>query len=173
MKLPGHNIIVTGGSQGLGRHIVEAFLAEGAHVTFCARTATDVAATRGQLTARLQPGQQLQGLTCDVSDPADVAALFAAGARLGPVQAVVNNAGILGPIGPTADIALGEWCRTLQVNLTGTLLICQQAIRHMSPQRSGRIINLSGGGATSPMPRFAAYAASKAAVVRLTETLAE
>lgn len=173
MNLTGTNCIITGGSQGLGRHLVEAFLAAGAHVTFCARTAADVDQTRCELTPRLGSGQLLQGVVCDVSDAAAVRELFVTAARIGPIRVVVNNAGILGPIGPTEEISPEEWSRTLQVNLTGTLLVCQEAIRHMRPQRNGRILNLSGGGATSPMPRFAAYAASKAAVVRLTETIAE
>jgi len=173
MKLSGHNTLITGGSQGLGRVIVEAFLAEGANVFFCARTAADVAQTQGALNSQLKAGQQLIGLTCDVADPTSVAALFARAAQLGPLHVVVNNAGIYGPIGPTEEVALTDWTQAWQVNVTGTLLVCQQAIRAMKPQGAGKIITISGGGATNPMPRFAAYAATKAAVVRLTETLAE
>jgi NAD(P)-dependent dehydrogenase (short-subunit alcohol dehydrogenase family) len=173
MKLSGKNILITGGSQGFGRHIVEAFLAEGANVVFCARTAADVARTQAELTPGLKPGQQLAGLACDVADPASVAALFARAAQLGPLHAVVNNAGIYGPIGPTEDVALADWTQAWQVNVTGTLLVCQHAVRAMKPLGAGKIINISGGGATNPMPRFVAYAATKAAVVRLTETLAE
>ncbi len=173
MKLSGKNILITGGSQGFGRHIVEAFLAEGANVVFCARTAADVARTQAELAPGLKSGQQLAGLACDVADPASVAMLFARAAQLGPLHAVVNNAGIYGPIGPTEDVALADWTQAWQVNVTGTLLVCQQAVRAMKPLRAGKIINISGGGATNPMPRFVAYAATKAAVVRLTETLAE
>ncbi|MDP2137675.1 MAG: SDR family oxidoreductase [Candidatus Didemnitutus sp.] len=173
MKLSGLNTLITGGSQGLGRHLVEAFLAEGANVVFCARTAADVAQTQIELNSQLQPGQQLIGQTCDIADPASVAALFARTAHLGRLHAVVNNAGIYGPIGPTEDLTLAEWTQAWQVNVTGTLLVCQHAIRAMKTHGGGKIINISGGGATNPMPRFAAYAATKAAVVRLTETLAE
>ena len=173
MKLSGRNTLITGGSQGLGRVIVEAFLAEGANVVFCARTAADVAVTQGALNSQLKTGQQLIGLTCDIADPTSVAALFARAAQLGPLHVVVNNAGIYGPIGPTEEVALTDWTQAWQVNVTGTLLVCQQAIRAMKPRGAGKIITISGGGATNPMPRFAAYAATKAAVVRLTETLAE
>jgi len=173
MKLSGRNTLITGGSQGLGRVIVEAFLAEGANAVFCARTATDIATTQAALTPRLQPGQQLIGVTCDIADPASVAALFARIAQLGPLHVVVNNAGIYGPIGPTEEVSLADWTQAWQINVTGTLLVCQHALRAMQPLRAGKIINISGGGATNPMPRFAAYAATKAAVVRLTETLAE
>ncbi|MBP6506169.1 MAG: SDR family oxidoreductase [Opitutaceae bacterium] len=173
MKLSGRNTLITGGSQGFGRHLVEAFLAAGANVIFCARTAADVSTTQAALAPSLKPGQQLIGLACDVSDPASVAALFARATETGPLHAVVNNAGIYGPIGPTEEVDLAEWTQAWSVNVTGTLLVCQHAIRVMRPQRAGKIINISGGGATNPMPRFAAYAATKAAVVRLTETLAE
>lgn len=173
MKLSGRNTLITGGSQGLGRHLVEAFLAEGANVVFCARTAADVTATSAALRPSLHPRQQLAGLACDVSNPANVAALFARAAALGPLHAVVNNAGIYGPMGPTEDVTLADWNQAWAVNVTGTLLVCQHAARAMKPLGSGKIITISGGGATNPMPRFAAYAATKAAVVRLTETLAE
>jgi|UniRef100_UPI00404A43BB NAD(P)-dependent dehydrogenase (short-subunit alcohol dehydrogenase family) len=173
MKLNQRNTLVTGGSQGLGRYIVEAFLAEGANVHFCARTAADVESTKQELTSRLKPGQRLIGTVCDIGVPADVRTLFADVAKTGPLHVVVNNAGIYGPIGPTEEVSLEDWNLTWQVNVTGTLLVCQHAVRAMKPLGGGKIINLSGGGATNPMPRLVAYAATKAAVVRLTETLAE
>jgi 3-oxoacyl-[acyl-carrier protein] reductase len=173
MKLSGRNTLITGGSQGFGLAIVAAFLAEGANVIFCARTAVDVARTQAALTSQLKPGQQLIGVASDIADPASVAALFARADQLGPLHVVVNNAGIYGPIGPTDEVALADWSQAWQINVTGTLLVCQHAVRTMKPLGAGKIINISGGGATNPMPRFAAYAATKAAVVRLTETLAE
>ncbi len=174
MKLSGRNTLITGGSQGFGRHIVEAFLAEGANVLFCARTAADVERASATLAPSLKPGQQLVGVACDIADSGSVAALFARAAQFGPLHAVVNNAGIYGPIGPTEELDLAAWTQAWQVNVTGTLLVCQHAVRAMKPRGAGgKIITISGGGATNPMPRFAAYAATKAAVVRLTETLAE
>jgi NAD(P)-dependent dehydrogenase (short-subunit alcohol dehydrogenase family) len=173
MKLASLTTLVTGGSQGFGRHIVESFLAEGAHVVFCARSADDVIATETELRPRLRAGQQLTGVPCDVSNPDAVEHLFARVATIGPLTAVVSNAGIYGPIGPTEEVSLTEWDRAWQINVNGTLLVCQAAVRAMKTNGRGKIITISGGGATTPMPRFAAYAATKAAVVRLTETLAE
>jgi NAD(P)-dependent dehydrogenase (short-subunit alcohol dehydrogenase family) len=173
MTFIGKNVIVTGGSQGFGRHIVEAFLAERANVVFCARTSGDVEQARAEMALKLLPDQKLSGITCDVADPVSVAGLFARVAEFGPLHAVVNNAGIYGPMGPTEAISLADWTQAWQINVTGTLIVCQHALRVMRPQRAGKIINISGGGATNPMPRLAAYAATKAAVVRLTETLAE
>ncbi|MCF7689292.1 MAG: SDR family oxidoreductase [Cephaloticoccus sp.] len=173
MKLNQRNTLVTGGSQGLGRHIVEAYLTAGANVHFCARTAADVERTQRELAPGLSPGQRLIGTVCDIGVPADVDALFAAIGQAGPLHVVVNNAGIYGPIGPTEEISLADWNQTWQVNVTGTLLVCQHAVRAMKPLGGGKIITISGGGATNPMPRLVAYAATKAAVVRMTETLAE
>jgi 3-oxoacyl-[acyl-carrier protein] reductase len=89
------------------------------------------------------------------------------------VDVLVNNAGIYGPKGESEKVTFGEWARAVETNLFGTFLPCQAAIPQMKQTGRGKIINLSGGGATNPLPRLSAYAASKAAVVRLTETLAE
>jgi 3-oxoacyl-[acyl-carrier protein] reductase len=85
----------------------------------------------------------------------------------------VNAAGVYGPIGRTWEVDPEAWWRAHEINVRGTLLACRAALPAMVAGGHGRIINFSGGGATSPLPRFSAYAASKAAVVRLTETLAE
>lgn len=174
MKLANRNALVTGGSQGLGRAIVEAFVREGASVLLCARDLQ--AATR--LADALQPraplpGQRVLARGCDVSVPAEVEALFAdADAAFGTLHVLVNNAGIYGPKGPTDEVDFAEWQRCVDINLYGTLLPCRAAMRRFKKSGYGKIVNLSGGGATNPMPNISAYAASKAAVVRLTETLA-
>jgi NAD(P)-dependent dehydrogenase (short-subunit alcohol dehydrogenase family) len=92
---------------------------------------------------------------------------------LGSLQALVLNAGIYGPMGPTEKVNLEEWKRAIEINLLGVLLPCRALIPHFKTARSGKIIVLSGGGATNPLPNISSYAASKAAVVRLAETLAE
>ncbi|HEY1262846.1 MAG TPA: SDR family oxidoreductase, partial [Terriglobales bacterium] len=88
------------------------------------------------------------------------------------LSGVVNNAGINGPKGRLEECPWAEWLHTMEINLFGTVLLCRAAIPVFRRKRYGKIVNLSGGGATAPMPGFSAYAASKAAVVRLTETLA-
>lgn len=174
MKLSGLNAIVTGASQGLGLEIARHFVREGASVAICARDAARLEAARVSLSALAQPAQKIVALGCDVSDPAAVDAFAAAAiGALGPVQVLVNNAGIYGPKGPTESVGFNEWKHALEVNLYGVLLPCRAIIPHFKAQGRGKIINLSGGGATAPMPNISAYAASKAAVVRLTETLAE
>ncbi len=85
----------------------------------------------------------------------------------------MNNAGVYGPIGPIETVDWEEWTQAININLFGTVLMCREVIPILRARGYGKIINLSGGGATAPLPRFSAYAASKAAVVRLTETFAE
>ena len=71
------------------------------------------------------------------------------------------------------DAAWDEWRQAIEINLMGTVLLCRAILPLFRRHQAGKIVNLSGGGATAPLPRFSAYAASKAAVVRFTETLAE
>ena len=85
---------------------------------------------------------------------------------------LVNNAGVLGPAGPLDDNDWDAWVETVRVNLLGTVAMCRAVLPGMRERGYGKIINLSGGGATAARPNFSAYAASKAAVVRFTETLA-
>ena len=175
MNLANRNAIVTGGSQGLGRAIAEAFVRAGASVLLCARDhrAADATAAELQALAPL-PGQRVLGQGSDVSSPERVEALFGAAAAFfdGPLHILVNNAGVQGPTGPTDEITFDEWQRCLAINLHGTFLPCQTAARRFKASGYGKIINLSGGGATGPRPNFTAYAVSKTAVVRLTENLA-
>jgi 3-oxoacyl-[acyl-carrier protein] reductase len=174
MKLQNKNAIVTGGTLGLGRAIVRAFLNEGASVLFCARDKNAITALQREFASSLRAGQKILGVTCDVSSPEQVNAMFAQFiGEFGALHALVNNAGIYGPKGPSQSVAWNEWKRTIEINLYGTFVPCRAAIPLMEKNGGGKIVNLSGGGATNPLPRLSAYAASKAAVVRLTETLAE
>jgi len=173
MKLKNVNALITGGSQGLGKVIAEHFLREGANAVICARSEKDLTATRDEL-AKKFPTQKILAKTCDVSNEKQVNELVAFTLReLGSLQALVLNAGIYGPMGPTESVSLDEWRRALDINLYGVLLPCRIVIPHFKRSGRGKIIVLSGGGATNPLPNISAYAASKAAVVRLGETLAE
>jgi NAD(P)-dependent dehydrogenase (short-subunit alcohol dehydrogenase family) len=173
MKLKNLNALITGSSQGLGKAIAEQFLREGANVVLCARSEKDLSATRAEL-AKKFPTQKVFAQTCDVSDEPQVNALVAFALReLGSLQALVLNAGVYGPMGPTESVPLAEWRRALEINLFGLLLPSRAVIPHFKKAGRGKIVVLSGGGATNPLPNISAYAASKAAVVRLMETLAE
>ena len=173
MKLKKINALITGGSQGLGRVIAEHFLREGANVVICSRGEKELLATRDEL-AKKFPSQKVFAKTCDVSNEEQVNELVAFALReLGSLQALVLNAGIYGPMGATESVSLDEWRRALDINLFGVLLPSRAVIPHFKKAGRGKIVVLSGGGATNPLPNISAYAASKAAVVRLMETLAE
>jgi NAD(P)-dependent dehydrogenase (short-subunit alcohol dehydrogenase family) len=173
MKLHQQNAVITGGTQGLGQAIVREFLAEGANVLLCSRNAEQVASLAAELRKDLPAGQKVVGVAADVSSEEEVKRLLdAATKELGELHILVNNAGIYGPKGPSEEVDWEEWKRAMEINLYGTMLPCRAVIPLFKASGRGKIVNLSGGGATNPLPRFSAYAASKAAVVRLTETLA-
>ena len=173
MKLKGCNALITGASQGLGKAIAEHFVREGANVVLCARSETELNATRDEL-AQLAPDRKVLAHVCDVANETQVNEVVALALReLGSVELLVANAGVYGPMGPTESVDLDEWRRALDINLFGVLLPCRALIPHFKQARAGKIVVISGGGATNPLPNISAYAASKAAVVRLMETLAE
>jgi 3-oxoacyl-[acyl-carrier protein] reductase len=172
-SLKDRHALITGASQGLGRSIAEAYLAAGANLTLCARTESKLAATGRELQAKASTGQKVFWQACDVSVPADVASVVnAAQHEIGPIDILINNAGVQKPLGLFEEVDWNEWTQTFATNLFGPALFCRELIPHFKKQGHGKIINLSGGGATAPMPRLSAYAASKAGLVRLTETLA-
>jgi 3-oxoacyl-[acyl-carrier protein] reductase len=173
MKLAGLNALITGSSLGLGRAIAEDYLREGANVVLCARDAVELERTRSELAARYSEARLL-ARPCDVSDEDQVNELADLAIQgFGSVHALVLNAGVYGPMGPTESVDLAEWRRAIDINLFGVLLPCRALIPHFKQAGRGKIVILSGGGATNPLPNISSYAASKAAVVRLMETLAE
>ena len=171
--LKGRNAIITGASQGLGKAIAEHFIRAGANVVLCARSKADLAATQKEL-AKISRRQKVLAHVCDVSDETQVNDVVEfALSELGSVQALVANAGVYGPMGPTESVSLKEWRQALDINLFGVLLPCRALIPHFKQAGGGKIVVISGGGATNPLPNISCYAASKAAAVRLMETLAE
>jgi 3-oxoacyl-[acyl-carrier protein] reductase len=154
--------------------VAQACVAEGAHVFLCARGKDILEHTRQQLSSQAAKGQLVLARVGDVSQSEEVRRLVEWAARSAPrLDGLVNSAGIYGPKGLTEEVDLQQWMQTIEINLLGTVLPCRAVLPIFRKQRYGKIVNLSGGGATGPLPRFSAYAASKAAVVRFTETLAE
>jgi 3-oxoacyl-[acyl-carrier protein] reductase len=129
---------------------------------------------RSRLAPRTNGGQVVLAMECDVAKSSDVDKLFAYAERALPdFDVLVNNAGVHGPLGQIQDIDWDEWVKAIHINLMGTVYPCRLAVSKLKQRGYGKIINLSGGGATVPLPGISAYAASKAGVVRFTETLAE
>ena len=166
--------VVTGSSIGLGKEIVKKFISEGATVIICARDFNKLSQTFLEINKDLIDGQTLFPLRCDVSKIKDIKNLVSKTIKkFNRIDILVNNAGVYGPKGLIEDIDWKEWERAVKINLFGVVLMCREVIPYMKQNKYGKIINLSGGGATAPMPQISAYAASKAAVVRFTETIAE
>ena len=171
--LAGRAAIVTGASDGLGREIARAYLHAGANVLICARDPDQLEKARVELSGLASPSQIVAAMPADVSDPADVGRLATfAFDRLSQVHILVNNAGVYGPIGPIESVDWTEWVRAIAINLNGSVLMARALVPHFKHHHYGKIVQLSGGGATNPLPRFSAYAAAKAAVVRFAESLA-
>ena len=166
--------LITGANQGLGLVIARAYVKAGASVYLCARDGVLLDRARADLVAAAGPGQRVLASPADVSREEDARRVVKeAQEGLGSLEILVNNAGVYGPKGQIEDVDWQEWVRAVEVNLLGSILMCRAALPHMKSRGYGKIIQLSGGGATNPLPRLSAYAASKAAVVRFAETLAE
>jgi 3-oxoacyl-[acyl-carrier protein] reductase len=174
MKLAGRSAIITGANQGLGKEIARHFLQAGCNVFLVARGEEALRQTEQELTSLVaRPGQLLASCRGDVSKEADCARMVRRALELfSELTILVNNAGIYGPMGRFEDCDWNHWVEAISINLLGTGLMTRAILPHLRSSKYGKVINLSGGGATAPLPRFTAYAASKAAIVRLTETLA-
>jgi len=171
VELAGRVALVTGGSRGIGLAIARAFASAGASVAVCARRDSELQEGLRSL-ERLADARHI-AIVADVSSRAAVASLVdEVEQALGPIGVLVNNAGVLGPVGHLWEVDLDDWEETFKVHVYGPVALLQRILPGMIAQGKGSIINLSGGGATSPRPRFTAYGASKTALVRLTETLA-
>ena len=173
MRLEGRFAVITGASRGLGEEIANQFVSEGASVFLCARGEASLKAVEERLSAAAGEGQIVLAQVADVSSPQSIDRIFEeALGTFGRIDILVNNAGVYGPIGPTHEVDWDAWVEAIEINLLGVVYACRAVTPTMIDQKFGKIINLSGGGATNPLPRMTSYAASKAAVVRFTESLA-
>jgi 3-oxoacyl-[acyl-carrier protein] reductase len=162
-------VVVTGAGRGIGRAIAESFLRERSRVVV---TDVNTEALGWFDPARTESGVDGSAEVCDVRDTTAVTAMITTVAeRFGRIDVLVNNAGIMGE-GLVEDIDDETWDRCFDVNVGGTFKTCRAVAPIMKRQRSGRIINAASFAAIVPSIGSAAYAASKAAVVQLTRTLA-
>jgi NAD(P)-dependent dehydrogenase (short-subunit alcohol dehydrogenase family) len=174
MKLIGKNALITGASLGFGYSVAKQFLIEGANILICARGAEKLRQAQEKLLAMSGNRQKVIALPADVSRYNEVQALFQrVESEMGDLDILVCNAGVYGPKGPIHEVVWEDWSDSVSTNLLGTVIPCRLAIPHFLRRQKGKVLVLSGGGATKPMPNLSAYATSKAAVVRFAETLAE
>ncbi|HXB68808.1 MAG TPA: SDR family oxidoreductase [Candidatus Acidoferrales bacterium] len=160
--------LVTGGGRGIGQGIAVGLVKAGMRVAVTARSADQLAET-----VDLAGGGTI-AVAADVADPAAVRAMVReVERRLGPVDLLVNNAGTAGPYGPLWESDPEAWWRCLEVNLRGPYLCCREVLPGMIARRSGRIVNVASGAGVFAIPDMSAYVASKTALVRLSEQLAQ
>lgn len=171
MLLKNKVAIVTGAGRGIGQRIALKFAQEGAKVVVASLLEAEIKDTVEKIKGL--EGNTL-GIKVDVSNPKEVKRMVKNTLqRFGKIDILVNNAGIQGPIGPLEKNNSKDWLKTIEVNLFGTFLCAKEVLPYMRRQKRGKIINFSGGGATSSRPNFSAYAVSKTAIVRLTEILTD
>jgi NAD(P)-dependent dehydrogenase (short-subunit alcohol dehydrogenase family) len=171
--LSGKAALITGANQGLGLEIARHYLDAGAAVFVCARNAERLAAAHEELVERAGDADRVAAMTTDVADGEQVEALVATAIERFPeLSILVNNAGIYGPKGPIEEVDWEQWAAAIAVNVYGSILPVRALIPQLRKLGGGKIVQLSGGGATSPLPGLSSYAASKAAIVRFAETLA-
>jgi NAD(P)-dependent dehydrogenase (short-subunit alcohol dehydrogenase family) len=173
-SLAGRAALITGGSRGLGLEIARAFVAAGASIMLCARDREALEAAASTLRPEEQERQLVRWRSVDVSDPTQVAAVVDQSIHdFGALHVLVNNAAVHGPFGLIEHVDWPAWKHAIEINLFGSVNAVRAVLPHFKTQGHGKIIQVSGGGATKPLPRISAYAASKAAAVRFAETVAE
>lgn len=170
MRLDGQVAIVTGGGRGIGRTVAQELARSGMIVAIVARTASELDETAARIAAE---GGQALALSLSVTDEEAVRHMVATVERqLGPVDLLVNNAGLAGPLGPTWETATSDWWRCLEVNLRGPMLCANAVLPGMVARRQGRIINVASSAGLQGIAYASAYVTSKAALIRFSETLA-
>jgi NAD(P)-dependent dehydrogenase (short-subunit alcohol dehydrogenase family) len=171
--LAGKNALITGASRGLGQEIARAMWRQGANLVLVAQAETPLLEFRDQLLRNRTAGQ-VYVVAVDLTAENAASKIVEAARRVWDhLDILVNNAAILGPIGNVWENDWDEWQATLRVDLLAVVALCRTIVPWMIERGGGKIINVSGGGATAPRTRFSAYATAKAALVRFSETLAE
>lgn len=167
----GRVVMVTGGSEGLGLALALAFAEAGAAVSICGRRRAPLKAARERI---VEHGVACVARALDVSDEEAVRRWVEnTEEELGPPDALINNASLLGERVLLQDYPIHTWRETIDVNLTGTLIATQAVLPAMLAKRSGTIVAISSGAARPPRERWGAYAVSKSAVEALALNLAE
>lgn len=175
MKLQGKNIILTGASRGFGKYLARRLWQEGASLLMVSRTGPIANDIINPLMADTMLGRRLEYQYCDLSFRTSIDEMvYRIDQFWLPFDGLVNNAAIQGPVGSAWKFMVSApWDDTFAVNLAAPIRLCQWLVPGMLKQGSGKIVNLSGGGATSPRPNYSAYATAKAGLVRFSECLAE
>lgn len=164
-------VLISGASQGLGAHLTRVFCERGAYVVAFSRNINTLKKNLGSLELEFKPNLNL--IKCDVTNDREVDNLITYTINsYKKIDVLINNAGVYGPMGPIEKVNLTEWKKAFDINFYGSVNTIVKTLPFFKKNKSGRIIQLSGGGATSPLPFITSYASSKAAIVRFVESVA-
>jgi NAD(P)-dependent dehydrogenase (short-subunit alcohol dehydrogenase family) len=162
--------LITGGGRGLGRAFAIALAQHGFNVAVTGRTEAEISATAREIT---ESGGRAVAIAGDVTDRQTVEQTIArTEAELGPIDLLINNAGMLRALGVVAAIDADDWWREMEVNLRGPLLYAKAVLPGMIVRRRGRIINVASAAGLQAIATGSAYCVSKAALIRLSEAIA-
>ena len=168
LKLAGKTVLLTGASKGFGKALAKFLWREGASLILVARSEDELKALAEFLEEqKFSASQAIEMIVCDVMG---LSKEMIAGRA---IDVLINNAAIQGPIGLFETNDWDEWQRTIEVDLIAPVFLSKLVLPQMKERKRGKIINLSGGGATSCRPGFSAYAVAKTGLVRFTEVLAK
>ena len=169
-ELRGKVALVTGASRGLGEGAARALAEAGAAVILVARNGGLAAKVAGDIAAN---GARVEGLACDVSDYAAIQRLVGdIKARLGGIEILVNNAGVIEPIAEVATSEPAVWAENISINLLGAYHVLRAVLPDMLAAGGGTIVNVSSGAAYRPLEGWSAYCAGKAGLAMLTRSVA-
>ncbi len=164
-------VLITGAGRGIGKRLAIGFADSGARVALLSRSQSELDAARLEIE---HAGGRTMTIAADVRDAGQLTAASArARAAFGSVDVLICAAAILGPIGPLLSTPIEAWLNTIDTNLLGVVHACRAVLPQMMEKRSGKILVLAGGGSSTPRPFVTGHAVSKAALVRLVESLAE
>ena len=161
--MSGKTVLITGASRGIGAATARAFADAGANVALVARSTTEIAELAGEI------GGQAIAIPCDVSRYGEMrGAVDKTVETFGSLDVLVNNAGVVAPMGPLQDMDPEEWGKTIDINLKGVLHGIHAVMPGMIAKGGGTIINISSGAAHGPVDGWSAYCSSKAGAFMLT-----
>ena len=162
MNLSGRKAVVTGGGRGIGLAVVKALAEAGAKVTFTARTEERIE----EVAAELGMANRISGVVCDATDRVRTAEILSGG-----IDILINNAGVVEPIGHLTDVSIDDWLHNIEVNLLSAVHAIQCVLPGMAGKGAGTIVNLSSGAAHNAMEGWSAYCAGKAALAMVTRSV--